>query len=213
MRFAAGLLALGTLAAGSARAATFTLMRDAPAEVRFTVDAPLDQIVGTSHRISGELNFDPNMLSLSGGQVKVDAGSFHTGIALRDEDLRDQFLEVQKFPEILLTLQKLSRTTSPGLAAGARVEAEVSGTLALHGVPHAVTFPISIERSADGSLITVHGAFEVPFQDYGIQRPQKLFLKLGELAKIDVRATFTSVPTTDPSIATAVAAREAAPQP
>ncbi len=185
-------VAMAWLSAGAARAETYALAPAAPAEVRFTVEAPLDAIVGSSSHVSGEVAFEAGTAALGGGQVKVDASTFHTGIALRDEDLRDQFLEVQRFPEIVLTLQKLSRLSAPALAPGARLDADLTGTLSLHGQTRGVTFPVAIERSADGNVLAVRGSFDVTLADFGIQRPRKLFLKLGELAKIDLRATFAT---------------------
>ncbi len=190
--FRALLLLASLLAAHSAVAATYKLSRESSPEVRFTVDAPLDSIVGVSRTVKGSVTFDPDTLAFGPGEVSADARTFQTGIGLRDEDLRDQFFEADRFPEIVLTLQKLSRTSASKLPAGARLQADVTGELNVHGVSRSVTFSATFNRGADGRIVIVHGSFPVVLADYGIKRPQRLFLKLGEVAQVDVRATFVA---------------------
>jgi len=184
------LLFASLLVARPALAATYRLAREASPEVRFTVDAPLDSIVGVSRTVKGSVSFDPDTLAFGPGEVSADAKTFQTGIGLRDEDLRDQFFEAERFPEIVLTLQKLSRTSASKLAPGARLQADVTGELNVHGVSRSVTFAATLNRGADGRVLIVHGGFPVVLADFGIKRPQRLFLKLGEVAQVDVRATF-----------------------
>jgi polyisoprenoid-binding protein YceI/mono/diheme cytochrome c family protein len=181
--------------------AAYTLSASPGPEIRFTVDAPLDSIMGTSTRLSGMVTFDPESLALSDGRITVDPASFATGIDLRDEDLRDQFFEVSKFPEMALQLQKLSRATAAALGAGQEVQAEASGMLTLHGISHPLSFPVTLDRSPDGTTVAVRGSFDILLSDYGIQRPRQLFLKLGDKAQVEVQATFVthSAPASSPS--------------
>ncbi len=48
---------------------------------------------------------DPGDLSGARGSVAVDLASFDTGIELRNEDLRDQFLEADRYEEAILTVK------------------------------------------------------------------------------------------------------------
>ena len=183
---------VASLAAAPALAAGYRLTDEPAPEVKFTVDAPLDSIVGVSRAVHGSVSFDPDTLAFGPGQISADTKSFQTGIGLRDEDLRDQFFEADRFPEIILGLQKISRTSASKLPPGGRLQADVTGELNVHGVTRSVTFAATFTRGADGATIAVRGSFPVVLADYGIKRPQRLFLKLGEIAQVDVRAVFAA---------------------
>jgi polyisoprenoid-binding protein YceI/mono/diheme cytochrome c family protein len=178
------------LLAPPAAASTYRLSESGNAEVRFTVDAPLDSIVGVSRAIRGSVTFDPDTLAFGPGEVTADSKTFQTGIGLRDEDLRDQFFEADRFPEIALSLQGLSRSSSLKLPPSGKLQTDITAGLNIHGTNRTVTFPATLSRSSDGNTIAVHASFPVVFADYGIKRPQRLFLKLGEIAQVDLRATF-----------------------
>jgi mono/diheme cytochrome c family protein len=71
----------------------------------------------------------------------------------------------------------------------ASVKGDVHGTFEVHGVRRKVSFPVNITREGVSTL-RVAGGFWVPFADYNVQRPSRLFLKLGDTAKIVFDVTF-----------------------
>ena len=206
------LLAWSTASQATASPTNYGISTDGLTDVRFTVEAPLDSIVGISRALSGNVVFDPDTLAFSEARMMIDPRSFQTGIGLRDEDLRDQFFEVQRYPEISMALQKLSRPSALALAPGSRLQSDLNALFTLHGVARSFVFPVALERSADGRTISMHGSFNVALADYNIKRPQRLFLKLGEVARVDVRATFIAAQPTPPS-GSSVATRATLPAP
>jgi polyisoprenoid-binding protein YceI len=164
-----------------------------PAFIKFTVDAPLDSIVGTTVGVTGSARFDE--ASGSGtAKVSVDLKTFRTGISLRDEDLRDRFFESTKYPAATLNVQRVSGT--PG-------RQEIAGTLSLHGVERVIKIPATLRFGTleDRPAVSVEAHFKVVFSDYEIQRPKALFLKLGESAIVDVQAVWVATEPPKPEAA------------
>ncbi|MCD5993401.1 YceI family protein [Pseudomonas sp. CDFA 602] len=67
--------------------------------------------------------------------VEVELESVSTGIALRDERLRDQVFQIRKFPEAQITAQLDMRPIN-ALAPGAQLELRLPLTVSLRGKTH-----------------------------------------------------------------------------
>lgn len=200
------LLLLPALAAAESRAWT---LQKGTGRARFRVEAPLDSIDGSASGLSGELRFDEASWAEGTGRIRIDLRGFTTGLSLRDEDLREQFFQVDRFPEAVLTITRLERPSQTVLAPGRDGQADVVGTLSLHGKEQAVRIPVTVQLSEEAGHrdLRVTGTFEVPFTEYGIPRPARLFLKLGSVAQVRFEATFRGAP---PGAATVAAAAPAA---
>jgi polyisoprenoid-binding protein YceI/mono/diheme cytochrome c family protein len=179
---------------------------------RFRVEAPLDAIDGSSAGLSGTLTFDEAAWAAGTGRIRIDLRSFTTGLSLRDEDLRDQFFQVDRFPEAILTIARLERTTQGVLVPGRDGEADAVGTLSLHGKERPVRVPVTVAlgESSGGRDLKVSGRLDVPLAEYDIQRPARLFLKLGPLAQVRFEAVFHAAAPTSAALV-AVEAAPAAP--
>jgi polyisoprenoid-binding protein YceI len=181
------------------------------ARARFTVEAPLDAIHGASTGLSGTLTFSEEAWASGVGRIRIDLTGFSTGLSLRDEDLRDQFFQVDKFPEATLSLTGIERVTAAALTLDADAQADAVGTLSLHGQTHPVRLPITVRlRETKGQRdLLVRGSFDVTLADYGISRPARLFLKLGTVAQVSFEADFQAPASSSVSKAVAAVAPEA----
>jgi len=180
-------------------------------EIRFEIEAPLDTISGASRGVSGTITLDPaNVATAPAARIDVSLASFTTGIALRDEDLRDQFLETAKFTKATLIVEALERPSAAALTT-APLEAIASGTLNLHGNQRPVKIPLKMYL--DGDKVTVAGDFVLPILDYGMKRPTRLIFKLGTDVKVSVRGTFKALPPSGDKAAPVVAAPTTDPVP
>ena len=170
----------------------FEMVSNLSPSVTFVVDAPLDSITGVSHAVTGELQTDLSSWTDTRAWVSVDLSRFATGISLRDEDLRDQFFQVDQYPAAVLTVSGLERISNPVLAPEMDAQADAIASFSLHGVTKALRIPVTVRRrDAAGRIqVTVQGSFTAVFADYAIPRPSRLFLKLGDRAKVTFRATF-----------------------
>ncbi|HMK73173.1 MAG TPA: YceI family protein, partial [Myxococcaceae bacterium] len=164
----ARLTALGLLVslAASAEPRSWTLVKTS-ARARFNVDAPLDSIHGASTGLSGTLSFSEETWATGTGRIRIDLSSFTTGLSLRDEDLRDQFFQVDRFPEATLDVTGIERVSAAALTLNTDVVAEAVGTLSLHGTTRPRKIPIIVRLTESGGQrdLLVRGSFSLTMAD------------------------------------------------
>jgi polyisoprenoid-binding protein YceI len=167
-------LALAIPLAGSAAIAK--LARAGGADVAFTAVGPAGlKIVGKT----GEL-----LVTDAGAAVHVSVPlkTVATGISLRDQHMRDKYLEVAKYPDAVLEVARGAVTVpTSGEARG-----EASGTMRLHGRQKTVGFKYVARREGHG--IKVNATLRLDMRDYGIEEPKYLGLKVKP--EVDVAVTF-----------------------
>lgn len=125
-----------------------------------------------------------------GGEVALDLASIDTGIALRNEHLREKYLQVAKGPgydRAVLSSIVLSA------AGGADFEGEsaFSGMLLLHGVSHPVSGTARIRHAA--AEVRVEASFPLVLPDHGIEPP--MYLGVGVASKVMVKVALTATRT------------------
>jgi len=157
-------------------------------KVTFVSKAAMESFEGKTNKLSGRIEADPARLADSATvHFEVDLASLDTGIAKRNEHMRQSHLETSKYPKAVfdgITILK------PGtLTADRSVPLEVEGTFTLHGVSRRVRMTVHAQYkpSAKGSRIEFQTTFPVALADYQISRPQFLFLKLADVQQVKVR--------------------------
>jgi polyisoprenoid-binding protein YceI len=163
----------------------------------FESKAPLEKIVGTSSKIMGKMQVNPkditkNMMV----KFELDLASMKTGIGLRDEHMRDNFLETAKYPKAVLTVEKLTNVSQKALMDQKPITVDAVGTLELHGVLKPVTIKNvkvtyfkesnATKAKMPGDLLHIEGGFSIKLPDYNIKVPQMIMLKLDENIKVNV---------------------------
>lgn len=125
-----------------------------------------------------------------GGEVALDLASIDTGIALRNEHLREKYLQVHRgagYDRAVLSSIVLHE------AAGAEFQGKTpfSGTLLLHAVRHAVSGTAEVRQVAQG--VRVEASFPLVLTDHGVEPP--MYLGVGVAAKVMVKVVFVAVAT------------------
>jgi polyisoprenoid-binding protein YceI len=164
--------------------------------VTFTSKAPLETIVGKTAEIKGYITVDPADIKGSAkGRFEVTLDSLKTGIDLRDQHMREKFLETVKFPLAAFELRKVLSASQNALEDQKELQLSVEGNFMVHGVTKVDTMQLNItyfketedtKARLPGDLLHVTGSFNVLLGDYGIARPQFVFYKLNENQKIDI---------------------------
>lgn len=115
--------------------------------------------------------------------VTVALANLSTGISLRDHHMKEKYLEVPKYPSGVLTVAK-SALRIPG--GGSQIDADVPGTLTLHGQ----TRPVTVHYSAksDGTTTSAQGKFHINMTEFGIVVPS--YLGVTVKPDVDVSASF-----------------------
>lgn len=84
--------------------------------------------------------------------LTIDLGSVSTGIALRDQRMRDLLFNTVDFPTATVTLNLPSGLLT-NLPVGETSEIQVTANLNLHGVTSPVTTKVSVQRLANTRIL------------------------------------------------------------
>lgn len=168
--------------------------------VSFTSDAPLELIQGHTSKINGSITIDDstNLTENVKCSFNVDLASIDTGIPLRNEHMRENFLHTAKFPKATFVLKKLIDPPKE-MPPGQGIELKAEGDFTINGKTVAKTVPIEVTyftkcaatatKRPDCDLIQFKTTFPVAFKDHDIPRPEVVFQKLADTVIVTVSAT------------------------
>lgn len=177
--------------------------------VTFTSEAPLEDIIGTTNRITGRVVFDPRHPERGlTGEFRVPVKSLRTGIPLRDEHLQSaDWLDAERYPEIVLSVARARDVRVIKSGAGfTTFEAELDGTISIRGVTRRITFPARItamdeseatRKKMPGDLLVGRASFDVLLSDFGIDGPRgagPIGTKVGDTIGIEVSVVASNQP-------------------
>src|SRR4051794_24596409 len=152
-----------------------------PMTIGGTFDARTTALSGAvTARGSGSAELD--------GSLAVDLRTLDTGINLRNEHLRENYLEVTKGPEFdRATLSEIHlKGVDPDAPEG---KGSFTGVLRLHGVTKTVTGTIDVRQA--GADVHVKASFPVNLADYGIRKPRYLGVGVKDTVTVEVAFAVT----------------------
>lgn len=163
-------------------------LNSAESKITASVTEPMRMIlgsaVGTFQIVSAEVYGNPSAVAETGRvKVVIDAASYKTNSDSRDQDVKENALEVLKFPVITFESTGLSGIQRDGIHAG---QLSVSGKLTVHGVTKEIAVPVAVQLDGRGRLVT-NGTYTLKFEEYGVKRPSKMMglMATGDEAKIE----------------------------
>ena len=109
-----------------------------------------------------------------------------TGIPLRDEHMRNKYLEIDKNPNATL---EVPRSSIEFPALGKRSEGDVKGTFTCHGKSKEVTVHYKSHREKDNTL-GAEGKFKINLKDYDITVPN--YLGVTVRPDVDIQVKFNA---------------------
>lgn len=193
------ILALVTV---SVTAAEFSLNQAAGTDtVYFRSTAKLEFIEGKTTSLSGGFRLDPaNTNGPITGRLQVDLRTLKTGIDTRDSHMRNNHLQTDKFPYAYFELTGVTGLP-PKLSSDTSYSVEAEGLFYIHGLKRKLKATAEVvwyQVDSDGYELDFRCTFQLRLDDYQIDRPKALFLKLAETIEIDVVATgSTKMPASD----------------
>lgn len=194
------ILLLCSLTAALAAGPAFAGPRDyvvhpgSPNQVVFTSSATVETFHGKTRALDGRIHVDPEALGDSAEvHFEVDLATLHTGLPRRDQHMRENHLEIAKYPKATFDGVVLKSKTKR-LEAGTTVPLEVEGTFGIHGVRHRLrlTVETTLVHEKSDDAIRFKTTFPIALADYAIPRPQFLFLKLAEVQQVTVQGVARS---------------------
>jgi polyisoprenoid-binding protein YceI len=179
------LVLISPSAPGLAELHHFRLIPD-ESQIVTKIKDPFGGIVNGSLRIrQGEARGDIDRLQERGSvSLVIDTASYNSNIGLRDQDVQEFYLEVQKYPAIRFDstgIQKIERPRSPKDLW----QITVRGRLEIHGVQREVLVPLRLLYQTN--KIIAQGNLRLVLEDFNIKIPTLLFLKAGNQVDVDFR--------------------------
>ncbi len=169
------LLILTTIIGSSSHLLAQTFGAD-KGKVEFISKASIETFTGTSNELKGLIDLETNKIDFY-----IDLNTLRTGITLRDEHMRESYLETKKYPfaeftGILNGYNPARKDTQSVIAVG---------TFSLHGVTTSRTIQGRIFEGSDH--IYVEANWEVLLSDHKITIPKVLFLKLADRQEVRIQ--------------------------
>ncbi len=151
-------------------------------------DTEFEAFSGRTDKVTGSISFDPTKKTGS-ATIKVDVASIDTGIALRNEHMRDKgWLDAAGHPEITFTTTKVAHVS------GDRYR--VTGKFTMKGVTKTITVNATVKHVKEseatkaarfkGDVLQVRTSFNVKLADYGVQIPAQAKGKVAETVQISL---------------------------
>jgi polyisoprenoid-binding protein YceI len=139
--------------------------------------------------LSGTLTLGASKPALLKGEISVDLATIDTGIGLRNQHLREKYLEVPRgrgFDKAVLSEVRLDQADGEGFQG----KTGFAGKLLLHGTSRDVAGTAEIRR--EGSEARVDASFPLTLTDFGIEPPE--YLGVGVANKLLVKVRFSATP-------------------
>ena len=188
------LACLSMLGPRLAGATEFLVKPGGETKVVFVSTAATEHFEGKTKQMEGRIVTRPDSLGDSiTVHLEVDMASLDTGIPMRNQHMRDNHLETKKFPRAIFDGGTITGPRSASrLEPGKPASLDLEGTFTLHGVSRRIVIHAVTTYLADhGGRIAFQAEFPVALADYGISRPQFLFLKLAEVQDVRVSGVAT----------------------
>jgi polyisoprenoid-binding protein YceI len=141
---------------------------------------------GRTGSIAGTLSAAPDKPAAFAGALSVDLRTLDTGIGLRDDHMRNEYLEVGKGEGFASAVLSDIEVANIGANGG---KGRFTGTLLLHGVRKPVSGQADIRR--EGTSVRVDAGFPVTLADYGIREPRYLGVGVKDVVQVKVSLTAT----------------------
>ncbi|KYG70703.1 YceI family protein [Bdellovibrio bacteriovorus] len=136
-------------------------------------------------KIKGQAQGPSGILTLADSKVQGEMNfaleTLDTGIDLRNEHMKEKYLEVKKYPQAKLIIKDLSLPSSWNPQNAKLQDHPFKGLLHLHGVEKEVEGTLSISEK-----LKTEARFEIKISDFKIDIPSYLGIKVADVVKVQV---------------------------
>ena len=163
-------------------ATLFSIGNDGKSWVGFHLEDTIEEIDADTKKVSGTIDADPANLAAASVNLTIDTASIDSGMKMRDDDMRDTYLETKKYPTA--TFKSTAVTGPASVAPGQSADLKVAGDLTLHGVTRRIVVPVHLTLESP-KRAHVTSKFTIRMTDYNVTVPQKLVLSVAN--EVDVK--------------------------
>jgi polyisoprenoid-binding protein YceI len=142
------------------------------------------EAVLTSRAFSGGLVLLSDGSFASGSTISIDLDSLESDSDLRDEWIKINTLDTRRYPRAEFTAIVITGVLLP-LPASGEWNAELRGTMWIHGVERELTWPLRVTRSV--AEVRAAGMTTFRFGDYGMAVPaNRLVLSVVDEVRLEI---------------------------
>ena len=181
MRFALALAVLLSAPALFAQSRTYEIRKDPKNLVEFHAEDTYDAFDGKTNSVSGTVVADPAKANSAKIEIAIDLASLDTGIALRNHEMRERYLQTGRFPTA--TFKSVSVDGPASVAANQPVDVKIAGDFTLHGVTRRLTLPARVVLLQDNRM-HVTSQFNVHMPDYDIHVPKNILVTVDDMIPV-----------------------------
>ena len=116
------------------------------------------------------------------GSFKFKMSSLDTGIGLRNDHMKNKYLEVEKFPTAELKIEEVANFDAAKAEATAL---PFKGTLTIHGVAKPVAGTVDVKKKDKGYAVAAN--FETKITEYSIAIPSYAGITVADSVKVSVQ--------------------------
>lgn len=154
-------------------------------EFRATGHPHVLHVVGKGSGPSGDIHVTDKVAS---GVLNFDLISLDSGIEMRDEHMKNKYLEVGKYPKAQLTIAKLQLPQEIAGKPFVITEAPFQGTLLLHGVSKPIVGTVTLKGDGVNAL-ALDSKFSLKLSDFGIEIPSYAGVTIADDVQVNVVST------------------------
>ena len=144
--------------------------------VEFVSTAPLLEFKGTSENLTGLIDLEENLVDFY-----VDLNTLDTGIDLRNNHMRDSYLETDTYRFAEFT-GELTSDFDPNLKNEQQVA--VIGDFQIHGVEREMEISGTLRPTESG--LQLDASWTVLLEDHNIDKPQVVFYELASEQTVNI---------------------------
>lgn len=137
------------------------------------------KIKGVAHAPVTKAKINNNKMSVESILVLND---LDTGIGLRDEHMKEEYLEVKKFPTAHLKIESITLPNGFEAKPTSVKDQPFEGKLTLHGKEQKVSGTFSLNEALE-----LVAKFDIKLTDYGISIPDYLGIVVADTVAIDTK--------------------------
>jgi polyisoprenoid-binding protein YceI len=188
MRISLALAVALTASAVLADSRTYEVRKGGKSVAEFHAEDSYDSFDGKTNAVSGTIVADPSSPSTATVNVSIDLTTLETGVALRNREMGELYLESDKFPNA--TFKSVSVEAPQTIEANQPVEIKVTGDFTLHGVTKRLVLPVRVVLIPDGRIHAT-AMFRVKLPDFDIHVPQNILVTVEDKVpvRLDIWAT------------------------
>jgi len=157
------------------------LIRGEDSSLTYRLVHKLHTVQGVSKKLEGRARILPG----GQAQIMVRAGidTFDSGNSNRDAHMKET-VESARFP--VVELKATAASVVPPVAFPGSVKVQLKAQLSFHGVQQMIDIPAEITW-ADSAHAVATASFPISLEQFKIERPSLMFVKVNDDVKIDAR--------------------------